>query len=383
MFSRRSGLRAVLAVAAALVLATGAIVIQGQPSSQEALLRAAPAELALPADPQQLGAWCAARKAQGTAGLSLHARAWLNDCITLFGGPTPTPSATQSASPSPSPTVQPSPSVSPTATTAPPPATTPPPSPSPTAGLNDCLNRLAECGFPHAGNTGPTGTLAASTRTQYSTAGETVTDMDISGCVEVHAADVTFRNVRIAAPCFWAVRSFAAGAVFDDVEISCQDTPGSNGYSNGGGGSVTLRRADIHHCENGLNVPGDTALIDSWVHDLYDGGDAHTDGAQFNQGAANIRFEHNTIDVRGNTSSAVTMWDEVDPQNRDVLFDRNLFIDGAYSLRCGRQGVAVNVVITGNRFVPGPFGYANACDSGGEVWSGNVRDSDGATIGAA
>lgn len=290
-------------------------------------------------------------------------------------------SATQTPSVSPSTTPVPSPTVAPTTTTAP--ATSPPaPSPTPTGTLLNCLAQLAACGFPYDLNTGPVPPLTVSTRTTYATAGETVSGVEIQGCVEVRAANVTFRNVRIIAPCFWAVRSFAAGTLFEDVEITCSDTPGSNGYSNGVGGSATLRRADIHDCENGLNVPGNTTVVDSWIHGLYDGGDAHTDGAQFNQGAANIRFEHNTIDVRGNTTSAIIMWDEGDPQNRDVSIANNLMAGGAYTIYCGRYGTAVNVVITGNRFGPFTYGYANSCNTGGEVWSGNVRDSDGATLAA-
>lgn len=303
---------------------------------------------------------------------------------TLTGLTTPTD---PSPSPSPSPTATPSPTVVPT-TPAP---TTPPPTPSPTATTTpapspsgvDCLHRLAACGFPNADNTGtvPGVTLVNSTRTTYATSGELIRNMNIQGCVEVQAANVTFRNVRIAAPCFWAVRSFAPGTLFEDVEITCNDTPGSNGYSNGSGGSVTLRRADIHGCENGLNVPGNTIVTDTWIHDLFDGGDAHTDGAQFNQGASNINFTHNTIDVRGNTTSAIIQWDEGNPQNSNVLISRNLLAGGAYTLYCARQGPVTNVRILDNRFVPGAFGYANSC-VGNHVtlWSGNVLDSTGATV---
>jgi hypothetical protein len=170
MISRQSGIRAVLALAAALVLVAGALLFQGTPSSQEALLRAAPSELALPADPAQLGQWCVDRQAAGTAGLSRGARNWLEDCIELFGsGITPAPTGSASASPSPtSPTPSPSastntPSSSPTSSPGPSPTPTASPSPtgsaSPTGPMRNCLAQLAACGFPHAGNTGPTGPL--------------------------------------------------------------------------------------------------------------------------------------------------------------------------------------------------------------------------------
>jgi hypothetical protein len=108
---------------------------------------------------------------------------------------------------------------------------------------------------------------------------------------------------------------------------------------------------------------------------------AHTDGAQFNQGASNITFTHNTIIVpTPGSTSAIIMWDEGGVQNANVLLERNLFAGGTYTLYCGREGVANNVRILNNRFGPFEFGYANACDSGGEVWTGNVRDSTGALI---
>lgn len=320
--------------------------------------------------PQQ--ALAAALAGQYNCTLTDQANGFTLTCTTPGGSPSPSgsmsPSATPTASSSPS-TPSPSP-------------TTAAPSPTISSG-NDCLNRLAACGFPNALNTGTNGALSASTQTIYSTAGQVVTNREIRGCVEVRAANVTFRNVRIIASCFWAVRSFAANAVFEDVEISCQDTPGSNGYSNGAGGSVTLRRAEITSCENGLNVPGNTTVVDSWIHDLYDGGDAHTDGAQFNQGAANIRFEHNTIDVRGRSTAAIIMWDEGDPQNHDVLITRNLMAGGAYTLYCGRYGTAVNVTISQNRFGPFTYGSSSYCGDNGEVWTGNVRDLTGAALGPA
>lgn len=305
--------------------------------------------------------------------------------------PQPSESPTASPSPTDSPTPTPSPTSSPTATTGPSPTpSTTSPTPSPTTTTTGpqvgCLADFARCGYPNALTTGPTSTTTTLNGNQtFAAANTVIANTKINGCVEVRASGVVFRNVLInAAGCFWAFRNWGTNLVLEDVEITCGDQPGSNGFSNAGQntGSATIRRADIHHCENGLNVPGNTTLVDSWIHDMYDGGDAHTDGAQFNQGAANIRFVHNVFDARGNTSSAVTMWDESNPQNANVIFDRNFFIDGAYSLRCGRYGTAVNVVVTNNRFTGWDYGYATDCASGGEVWSGNI-DDNGLTLKAA
>lgn len=332
MLSRQSGLRAVLALAAALALVAGVLLFHGQPSSQEALLRAAPSELALPADPQQLGAWCAARKAQGTADLSSRARAWLNDCITLFGGPTPAPSATQSPSPSPSPTAQPSPSVSPTATTSPattPPATTPPPSPSPTVGLRDCLHQLAACGFPNAANTGPSGTLTVvNGNVSLDNDGQVLRDTEVRGCVEVHGTGVLITNVRV--------------------------------------------------------VTANVLVEDTWVHDMEIDGGAHTDGMQINQGARNIVVRHSAFIVpTPGATSAIISWNEGSPQQQQVVIDGNLLSGGTFVLYCPREGMSDTRVVN-NRFADPEFGYSDRCTgSHVSVWSGNVLDATGAALAAA
>ncbi len=76
------------------------------------------------------------------------------------------------------------------------------------------------------------------------------------------------------------------------------------------------------------------------------------------------------------------MWDEGGAQNARVTIANNLLAGGTYTLYCGREGAVDNVRITGNRFGTYQYLYANACDSG-EVWSANVRDSNGTPLVAA
>ncbi len=127
--SGRSRRWAPVAAAAAIAVALAGAAL-ARPVSP-ARLDAAPVELAVPVtDGAQLGQWCFDRKAQGTAGLSLRAKAWLVDCIKLFHQPQPTPSP--SVSPSASPTPDPSPSSSPSTSPSPTPSESPTASPSPT-----------------------------------------------------------------------------------------------------------------------------------------------------------------------------------------------------------------------------------------------------------
>lgn len=298
-------------------------------------------------------------------------------------GPEPAPSATPSPSgsptASPSPTVTttpPSPTNPPTTTTAP---ATSPPAPSPTGTLRNCLAQLAACGYPNDLNTGPSGPLTISTRTQYANAGETISGVDIRGCVEVRAQNVTFRNVKISGSCFYAVRNFSSGLRIEDSELSCNGSNGTGVAST----NYSLLRVDIHGCENGLDVGGNVSLVDSWIHDMVTCCGAHTDGAQINQGATNITIRHNTIIIPApGGTSAIISWDENDPQQQNVAIDANLLSGGTYTLYCPRQGPS-DTRVTNNRFAAYQYGSTNSCVGNHvSVWSGNVLDLDGTTLGA-
>lgn len=317
---------------------------------------------------------------------------WTYTC-TLTGlvvAPTQSPTASPTASPSPSltPTPTPSPTPSPTTPTPSPATTTQSPTPvpttttpRPTSSQNGCINAPGACGFPDAASTGTTSApLVILNGTQvFSTSGQTIANTRINGCVEVRASNVTLRNVFVNGNgCFWGIRNFNTNLQVIDSEVTCG---GSNGTAVGSS-SLTLTRVDIHGCENGLNVSGSTLVQDTWIHDMNgDQGGAHTDGAQFNQGATDITFRHNTINVGPGfgATSAIIMWNEVDPQNRRVSIDNNLMAWGTYTLYCGRQGAIDNIRITNNRFGPFEYGYANACNSG-ETWFGNVNDTNGAIL---
>jgi hypothetical protein len=237
------------------------------------------------------------------------------------------------------------------------------------------------CGFPDAENTGTTSPplVILNGNQAFSTSGQIVANTRINGCVEVRGSNITFRNVFInAVGCFWGVRNFSTGLQIIDSEVSCG---GFNGTAVGSS-NLTLTRVDIHGCENGLNVSGSTLVQDTWIHAMNgDQGGAHTDGAQFNQGATDITFRHNTINVGPGfgATSAIIMWDEGDPQNRRVSIDNNLMAWGTYTLYCGRTGVIDNIRITNNRFGPYQYGYANDCDTG-ETWFGNVNDTNGQVL---
>lgn len=276
--------------------------------------------------------------------------------------------------PVPTPTTPAPTTPAPTSTT-----TTPAPGPS---GV-DCLHRLAACGLPNADNTGTISgvSLIQSTRTQYANAGELVRNMEIHGCVEVRAANVTFRNVRfVGNGCHYLVSSFSTGLSIFDAEANCNNAGNS---AMAGPGNFTVVRADVHSCENGFDVQGSNVVIqDSWIHDMYTGGGAHTDGVQIGQGVTNVTIQHNSIIVAApGATSAIISWDEGDPQQQQVRITGNLLSGGTYTLYCPRQGTS-DTRVTNNRFGIFEFGHSNACGPPHtSAWSGNVVDATGAQLG--
>ncbi len=262
-------------------------------------------------------------------------------------------------------------------------STTPSPSTSPTGGtVLGCRNKLSSvgCNYPDGTNTGPTvGSILATMNgnQSFNQDNQTIQNVTINGCVEVHANNVTIKNSRIIANgCFYGVRNFGAGLILSDIELTCGGGNGTGVTSS----DYTVIRANIHHCENGFNVGGNVTIRDTYFHDGVTANGAHTDGIQMNQGAANILVQHNTLitPTPGGTS-AIIMWDEGNPQNSNVTIRDNFLIGGTYTLYCPREN-ASNIFITNNRFGEFQYGSSNSCISGHvTTFTGNFRD-DGTPV---
>ncbi len=102
------------------------------------------------------------------------------------------------------------------------------------------------------------------------------------GCIQVSAPGVVIRNSKISCNGFYAVASFDGSysgtpLLLEDSEIDCQNL-GGTAISEA---NVTARRLNIHGCENGLNISQNVTVEDSYIHDMYNSAEAHTDGIQF------------------------------------------------------------------------------------------------------
>ena len=301
--------------------------------------------------------------------------------------PNPAPSAadqlmsSRAASPVGSPSA--SPSASPTKKASQPSRSSKAPAPAGVTvvdpGRANCAPKPSACGLPDATNTGvPPGT---SLRTHsgditVKTAGTVIDRQDIRGCVRVQAPGVVIRRSKIACRNFPVVASFngeysGTGLVVEDSEISCLDTNGT-GLSDT---NVTARRLDIHGCENGFDIDASFIVQDSYIHDLYQSSEAHTDGIQL-AGGAHLRINHNTIFSNNGNSAIISHRTD----NSDVVVSNNLMAGGAYTFYCPSE-TSQNFRVIGNRvatlFYPkgGAFGPWTYCEKVAER-RGNIWDND-------
>ena len=170
--------------------------------------------------------------------------------------------------------------------------------------------------------------------------------------------------------------------------MDCKNT-GGTGF---GEANIVVRRVNIHGCENGLDINQNITVEDSYIHDLYNQGSAHTDGAQLASGhyenghvvpgARNVTFLHNTIYGMGfdgsfGTSAIISN----SGGDRDILIQNNLLAGGAVALYCEQDAKGTNYRVLDNHFSRkfgpkvGYYGASTECSD--ETQSGNVYHETG------
>ena len=250
-------------------------------------------------------------------------------------------------------------------------------------------------GFPGADNTGvPAGTpLSAYTGPSNIRTPNTVIDGKTLGCIEVSAPGVVIRNSRISCPDgFYAVYvddqiSTQTLLTIEDSEITC----GAAGTA-AADSDITLRRVNIHDCENGLSVNQNVTVEDSYIHDLTTSAEAHPDGIQFAAGHWNgssyvccvldLTIRHNTIygqNSDGSPANAAIISGRGGDTN--ILIENNLFAGGGYTLYCEQDAKGTNYRVLNNhfstRFSAKVGFYGPSTDCSDETQSGNVYHETG------
>jgi len=120
--------------------------------------------------------------------------------------------------------------------------------------------------------------------------GQVIDGLDITGEINVTAANVTIRNTRVTGGGDWVVvvRDGADNLTIEDSELQ---TPAGSPQDiacllNIGDSKPTIRRANIHGCSAGISSGGGL-VQDSYIHDMAQiPGLSHDVGVASNGGAA-------------------------------------------------------------------------------------------------
>lgn len=206
--------------------------------------------------------------------------------------------------------------------------------------------------YPNETNTGvPAGTtlIVFNGNMNINTANTIVDGRDIHGCVVVTAPGVIIRKSKITCTNSYVVDVQTFGskgvrATIQDSEISCNDGPGTAiGEIN-----VNVYRSNIHGCENGADVDENADFLDNYIHDLWNGGGAHTDGIQTQVGH-NLLIQHNTIYSMGKDGSfGTSAFIEPSSGVSNITLKNNLVGGGAYTIYCHNAGSSFQLI--NNRF---------------------------------
>lgn len=245
-------------------------------------------------------------------------------------------------------------------------------------------------------------------------AGAMLDSLDISGCVDVKANNVTISKTRIRAVCEYTINIYydgsnsRAGLVVTDVEIDGTDNlRARKGVQ---GENFTVTRTNIHGISAKAVVLGSNTLLqDSYVHDYVCGKDPdvptdtiHQSGIGTNGGDTNIIMRHNHVDMRptdalfGYDCVSGGISNYIDFGSIDnMLVERNLINSDGYCVKAGiNQGDAPYPNSTNVRYLNNTFGRKYWPECGyygpvsnwqagpGNVFSGNVWGDGAAADGA-
>ncbi|BDO41361.1 hypothetical protein CELD12_08510 [Cellulomonas sp. NTE-D12] len=228
--------------------------------------------------------------------------------------------------------------------------------------------------MPGATNTGvPAGTvLTPSGSIHATTAGQVISNLDITGGVTVDAPNVVIKNSRIhGSGSGDGVRVLSGSVTVQDSEIY--------GFENAiGYDHWTGLRLNIHgDTGDGVKLGSSTTLQDSWIHDLTPAAGAHSDGGQMQSGVTNLVVRHNTIDMTSTNgaNSALFLAPDLGPSTAGpVLVENNYLAGGGFTLYVvdGANGTYYvgNITVRNNVF--GDSGYGPDNVNVPVTWSGNT-----------
>lgn len=244
--------------------------------------------------------------------------------------------------------------------------------------------------FPGAGNTGvPSGTTLTPSGSIDVTVANTVIDAhDVTGCITVHADNVTIKRSRIRGGSCWEPIKNVGGKNLQVVDTEIDGEVSATCGESITGGDYSLLRVNAHGCSDGprLSGSGPIDIRDTWIHDLSNLPGDHGDGIQaYGLSGGTVTLVHNTI-VGGSNAAFMT----ADGASGDMVIDGNLMAGGGFTLRVydNRVWARNNLIVKGSyQFGPvAAFRDPGAADPGVTIveWTNNrlCDRTDGSGVGA-
>src|SRR5580693_627576 len=277
------------------------------------------------------------------------------------------------------------------------------------------------CGFPDATNTGvPAGMSLRSVPAEVSRgpgwSSNSQGDVEVSGNGAVFAGysvhgyvDVTGSNVTVKDNAISNsgndINGDGVNLTGNPSNVTIEDNTISSPYGSHGENGVFAGIKDVTGEAMGTRVLGNNIadastgvqlyiglIEDNYIHDeALASSESHLNGTTSNGSTVPLTIQHNTVFNPNGQTDAVSLFEDFGVEANVVIND-NLLAGGGYVVYGGQNPggpQAHNIQITNNRFSTiyypqsGYYGYITAFDphAPGNVWSGNVWDSNNKPLG--
>lgn len=214
--------------------------------------------------------------------------------------------------------------------------------------------------------------------------GTVIDGLDVTGCIDVRASNVTIKRTRVRGSCASGTISTGdfnkyTNILIEDVEADALKK--SSSFPVIAFSGFTCRRCNVHGGGHGIQLGRNVVVEDSWVHDTASGSGSHNNAiAAFS--SFDLVFRHNRLECLSSSTctAALALLEDGNGPIHDVLAEGNLFIGGGYCVYGGVYGSgSVNIKFKNNAFsrtpLPkcGDYGPVTAFKLGGRgnEWTGN------------
>ncbi|MFB9239233.1 hypothetical protein ACFFWC_27495 [Plantactinospora siamensis] len=181
------------------------------------------------------------------------------------------------------------------------------------------------------------------------TAGQIVTNLNLTGCVNVYASNVQILKSRITCNS----TTFAIRVITGAVKLLVQDVE-----VNGSGltaaaiccSDVTVNRSNVYNTIDAIRLGNNTTVINSYIHGLMPQPGSHNDTLQ-TTGGTGILVQHNRLEpynaaLKNPFNACIMIGSEQAPAVINLLFTDNYCDGGNYSIGVRTDLVATNVRLT-------------------------------------